>query len=91
MKGELGLQLGKTHAKQRSTKEGDVPDEKEIKYRDESGNEVSETVDAETLDEKMNEAEAVYGGEGDEKRRAAYLAEEPGDTPDEPVTGERES
>ncbi len=68
-----------------------MPEEKEIKYRDDSGQEVSETVDAETLDEKMNEADAVYGVEGDQKRRAAYLADEPGDTPDEPITGERES
>lgn len=63
---------------------------KEIKYRDESGREVTEEVDPETLDRKMDEAEAVYGVEGEEKRRAAYLAREPGDTPDEPVTGERQ-
>ena len=67
-----------------------MADEKEIKYRDESGRERSETVDTETLDKKMNEAEAVYGVEGDEKRRAAFIAEEPGETPDEPVTGERQ-
>ncbi|MFN2587534.1 MAG: hypothetical protein ABR613_05400 [Actinomycetota bacterium] len=66
-----------------------MPDEKEIKYRDESGQEVTEKVDAETLDRKMNESETVYGVEGDEKRRAAYLAQEPGDTPDEEPTGER--
>lgn len=66
-----------------------MPEEKEIKYRDESGEEVSKTVDADTLNEKMDEADAVYGVEGDEKRRAAYLAEEPGDKPDEPITGER--
>jgi hypothetical protein len=68
-----------------------MPDDKEIKYRDESGHEVTEKVDAETLDEKMEEADAVYGVEGDDKDKAAYLAKEPGDTPDEPVTGERES
>ncbi|MFN2389967.1 MAG: hypothetical protein ABR575_10245 [Actinomycetota bacterium] len=67
-----------------------MPDEKEIKYRDESGEEVTEKVDPETLDEKMDEADAVYGVEGEDKRRAAYLAQGPGDEPDEPVTGERE-
>ncbi len=66
-----------------------MPDEKEIKYRDESGQEVTEKVDAETLDEKMNEADSVYGVEGDEKRRAAYLAQSPDDKPDEEPTGER--
>ncbi len=68
-----------------------MPEEKEIKYRDESGEEVSETVDVDTLNEKMDEAEAVYGVPGDEKRRAAFIAEDPGDKPDEPVTGEREA
>lgn len=66
-----------------------MADEKEIKYRDESGQEVTEKVDAETLDEKMNEADSVYGVEGEDKRRAAYLSQGPGDTPDEPATGER--
>ena len=66
-----------------------MPDEKEIKYKDDSGNEVTEKVDAETLDKKMNEAEAVYGVEGESKDKAAYLAQEPGDKPDEPITGER--
>lgn len=68
-----------------------MPEEKEIKYRDESGEEVSETVDVDTLNEKMDDAQAVYGVPGDEKRRAAYIAQEPGDTPDEPATGEREA
>ncbi len=68
-----------------------MSDEKEIKYRDDSGKEITEKVDAETLDEEMNKAETVYGVEGEDKRRAAYLAHEPGDTPDEPVTGERET
>ena len=66
-----------------------MPDEKEIKYRDDSGEEVTEKVDAETLDRKMDEAESVYGVEGDEKRRAAYLAQSPDDKPDEEPTGER--
>jgi len=66
-----------------------VTDEKEIKYRDESGEEVTEKVDPETLDKKMNEADAVYGVEGDDKRRAAYLAQDPDDVPDETPTGER--
>jgi len=67
-----------------------MPDEKEIKYRDDSGEEVTEKVDAETLDKKMDEADEVYGVPGDDKSRAAYLAQEPGDKPDEPVTGKRE-
>ncbi len=66
-----------------------MPDEKEIKYRDDSGEEVTEKVDPETLDRKMDEAETVYGVEGDEKRRAAYLAQSPDDEPDEEPTGER--
>lgn len=66
-----------------------MAEEKEIKYRDESGNEVTEKVDPETLDRKMNQADAVYGVEGDDKRRAAYLSQGEDDTPDEPVTGER--
>ncbi|MFN2594198.1 MAG: hypothetical protein ABR579_04840 [Actinomycetota bacterium] len=67
-----------------------MAEEKEIKYRDDSGGEVTEKVDPETLDKKMNEADAVYGVEGEDKRRAAYLSQGEGDTPDEPVTGERE-
>ena len=67
-----------------------MPEDKEIKYRDDSGREVTEKVSAEELDERMEEAEAVYGVEGDEKRRAAYLAKHDDDKPDEPITGERE-
>ena len=63
--------------------------EKEIKYRDESGKEVTEKVDAKTLDQEMNQAEAVYGVEGDDKSKAAYLAAEEDDMPDEPITGKR--
>ena len=43
------------------------------------------------LDEKMNASEEVYGIEGEEKRRAAYLATDETDEPSEPVTGQRES
>lgn len=68
-----------------------MPDDKEIKYRDESGKEVTEKVSARELDEKMNEADTVYGVEGEEKRRAAYLSQDPDDKPDESVTGEREA
>lgn len=68
-----------------------VADEKEIKYRDESGKEVTEKVSPEELDAKMNEADGVYGVEGDDKRRAAYLAQNSDDKPDEEITGERES
>ena len=66
-----------------------MADEKEIKYRDDSGREVTEKVDPETLDEKMNEADRVYGVEGDDKNKAAYLSQGPGDKPDEPTTGTR--
>lgn len=44
---------------------------------------------AECLDQKMNDAPEVYGVEGQEKRRAAYLAAGPGDAPAE-ATGRRE-
>ena len=43
------------------------------------------------LDEKMNASEEVYGIEGDEKRRAAYLATDGSDQPSEPVTGQRQT
>ena len=43
----------------------------------------------ECLDEKMNSAGDVYGVEGQEKRSAAYLAQEAGDAPAE-ATGRRE-
>lgn len=66
-----------------------MSDEKEIKYRDDSGDEVTKKVDAETLDKKMNEADSVYGVEGDEKHRAAYLSQGPDDKPEETPTGER--
>ena len=45
----------------------------------------------EDLDKRMGQAEQVYGVEGEEKRRAAYLAQEKGDRPNEPVTGRRET
>lgn len=41
------------------------------------------------LDQRMNEAAEVYGVEGQEKRRAAYLAASPGDAPEQ-ATGRRE-
>jgi hypothetical protein len=66
-----------------------VPDEKEIKYKDDSGQEVTEKVDAQTLDEEMNKAEAVYGVDGESKDKAAYLSQGPDDVPEEPVTGKR--
>ena len=67
-----------------------MPDEKEIKYRDDAGDEVTEKVDAKTLDEKMNKADAVYGVEGEDKDKAAYLSQGPGDTPEDETTGKRE-
>ncbi len=68
-----------------------MPDDKEIKYRDDEGKEATEKVSARELDEKMEDADAVYGVEGDEKRRAAYLSQGADDKPDESVTGEREA
>ena len=68
-----------------------MTEKKEIKYRDPSGDEVTQKVSPEALDEKMNEADAVYGVDGDEKDKAAYLSTGPDDLPDEPVTGEREA
>ncbi len=47
-------------------------------------------VDPECLDKLMNEGAQVYGVEGEDKRRAAYIAEDKGDAPDEPTTGRRE-
>lgn len=41
------------------------------------------------LDEKMNDAADVYGVDGQEKRRAAYLAQSPGDGPAD-ATGKRD-
>ena len=66
-----------------------MAEEKEIKYRDDSGEEVTEKVDPETLDKKMNEADAVYGVEGEDKKRAAYLSQGEDDVPEETPTGER--
>jgi hypothetical protein len=66
-----------------------VAEDKEIKYRDDSGEEVTEKVSASELDNRMAESDAVYGVEGDDNRRAAYLAQGSDDEPDKPVTGER--
>lgn len=46
-------------------------------------------LDPECLDKRMNEAPDVYGVEGQEKRRAAYIAAQPGDAPAD-ATGRRE-
>ncbi|MDQ4143952.1 MAG: hypothetical protein M3198_09460 [Actinomycetota bacterium] len=46
-------------------------------------------VDPGCLDKLMNEGGHVYGVEGEEKRRAAYIADGPQDAPDEPATGRR--
>jgi hypothetical protein len=72
-------------------REARMPEEKEVKYRDDSGKEVTEKVGAEELDRRMEEADAVYGVEGKDKRRAAYLAQGRDDKPEEPATGERDS
>jgi NAD-dependent SIR2 family protein deacetylase len=62
---------------------------KEVVRDDDSGR-VSQRLCPECLDEQMNQAAEVYGVEGQEKRRAAYLADQPGESPTEPTTGKRE-
>ena len=42
------------------------------------------------LDETMNKASEVYGVEGEKKDKAAFVAQQGTETPDEPVTGKRE-
>ena len=59
-------------------------------FTDSDGGVERQELCASCLDQKMNEAADVYGIEGQEKRRAAYLAQSPGDTPAEPTTGKRE-
>ncbi len=59
-------------------------------FRDSNGGVEREELCASCLDQRMNEAADVYGVEGQDKRRAAYLASSPGDTPDEGATGKRE-
>ena len=59
-------------------------------FRDGTEGVEPEKLCASCLDQKMNEAEEVYGVEGQEKRRAAYLARSPNDTPDRAATGRRE-
>jgi NAD-dependent SIR2 family protein deacetylase len=43
------------------------------------------------LDKRMGEAGEVFGVEGEEKKRAALVTDEPGQAPEEPVTGKRET
>jgi hypothetical protein len=50
-------------------------------FIDGDGDVVRQELCAECLDEKMNSAADVYGVEGQEKRRAAYLAQTAGDVP----------
>lgn len=59
-------------------------------FIDSDGGVARQELCANCLDQKMNEAADVYGVEGQEKRRAAYLAATPGDTPEEATTGRRE-
>lgn len=59
-------------------------------FSDEGGDVQRQELCAGCLDQKMNEAADVYGVEGQEKRRAAYLAHSSGDAPDEGATGRRE-
>ena len=42
------------------------------------------------LDETMNKASEVYGVEGEKKDKAAFVAQDGTESPDEPVTGKRE-
>jgi NAD-dependent SIR2 family protein deacetylase len=62
---------------------------KEVVRDDESGR-VTQQLCPQCLDRRMNEAADVYGVEGEEKRRAAYLADEPGEPPGEPTFGRRQ-
>lgn len=50
-------------------------DEKKEVFVDEGGTEVKKTVDAECLDQILNQADEVVGVEGDEKRAAAAVDE----------------
>ena len=59
-------------------------------FKDSDGGVERQELCASCLDQKMNEAAEVYGVEGQEKRRAAYLAQSPGDAPEEATTGKRE-
>lgn len=59
-------------------------------FSDAGGDVQRQELCASCLDDKMNEAADVYGVEGQEKRRAAYLARSPDDAPDEGATGKRE-
>ncbi|HWC14444.1 MAG TPA: hypothetical protein VG929_07605 [Actinomycetota bacterium] len=59
-------------------------------FSDAGGDVQRQELCAPCLDEKMNEAADVYGVEGQEKRRAAYLAQSSGDAPDDGATGKRE-
>ena len=58
-------------------------------FIDSDGGVARQELCANCLDEKMNSAADVYGVEGQEKRRAAYLAQTPGDQPAE-ATGRRD-
>lgn len=58
-------------------------------FMDADGGTERQELCASCLDEKMDQAADVYGVDGQEKRRAAYLAQSSGDTPAE-ATGVRE-
>jgi NAD-dependent SIR2 family protein deacetylase len=62
---------------------------KEVARDDESGR-VSQRLCPQCQDEQMNQAAEVYGVQGEEKRRAAYLTYHPGEPPDESTFGRRE-
>ena len=58
-------------------------------FREEEGREVKEELCPECLDRRMNEAADVYGVEGEAKRAAAYVSDEPEQPPTEDVSGRR--
>lgn len=58
-------------------------------FEDADGREVKQRLCPTCLDDRMNTARDVYGVEGDEKRRAAYVADERTDVPSREVTGRR--
>ncbi len=59
-------------------------------FRKEGDKEIREELCAQCRDKKMNESPEVYGVEGQEKRRAAFLADSKDEAEGEEITGKRE-
>ena len=59
-------------------------------FSESDGHEEKQSLCPECLDRRMNEASEVYGVEGEEKRAAAYVSDQPDHPPGEDVTGRRE-